>query len=60
MEDKTQGSPRQDSALEEGKQVGSPRGGLSQAQQGCSAFSRFVLEMWRRIRLEVVVEVRTR
>ncbi|GIM17430.1 hypothetical protein Vretimale_19969 [Volvox reticuliferus] len=56
MEDKAPSTPRTDGALEEGKQQGSPRGGLGHAQQGCLFFSRLVLEVWRRVRLEVVVE----
>nr|BBC28460.1 hypothetical protein, homolog of Volvox carteri MTF1733/MTM1058 [Yamagishiella unicocca] len=56
MEDKGPGTPKPDGSLEEGKQAGSPRMGFVQAQQGCSVCSRVFWELWRRIRLEVVVE----
>lgn len=35
-----------------------PRTLLSQPQEGCSTASHILFELWRRIRLEVVVEVR--
>nr|BCL66178.1 hypothetical protein [Volvox reticuliferus] len=56
MEDKAPSTPKPDGGLEEGKQQVSPRNGPSQGQLGCSFFSRLTLELWRRIRLEVVVE----
>ncbi|GFR43190.1 hypothetical protein Agub_g4182 [Astrephomene gubernaculifera] len=56
MEDKAPGTPKVDGALDEGWPSGSPRSGLAQAQQGCSVVSRFFIELWRRIRLEFVVE----
>nr|BCL66110.1 hypothetical protein [Volvox africanus] len=56
MEDKAPSTPKPDGGFDEGRQQGSPRSGPAQCHQGCSFFSRLTLEVWRRIRLEVVVE----
>ncbi|GLC41044.1 hypothetical protein PLESTB_000949300 [Pleodorina starrii] len=47
----------QSTSMPDEETAGSPRSGLAQAQQGCSFFARFIMEMWRRIRLEFVVEL---
>ncbi|KAG2429220.1 hypothetical protein HXX76_010990 [Chlamydomonas incerta] len=57
MDDKAPSTPKADaSSVEEGR-AASPRSGFaSQAKESCSALSRLTWELWRRIRLEVVVE----
>nr|ADI46956.1 MTM1058 [Volvox carteri f. nagariensis] len=56
VDDNEPSNLRSDGVLEEGKQITSPRTGSAHFQLGCSSSSRLIWEIWRRIRLEVVVE----
>ncbi|EFJ40981.1 hypothetical protein VOLCADRAFT_84244 [Volvox carteri f. nagariensis] len=56
MEDKAPSTPRTEGSLDEGRQFSPPRIGPARVQQCCSSLFWLILELWRRIRLEVVVE----